>query len=264
MERRQPKSPSRARSVLTVGSKPLRQPRGSISSLEIGLSGPFILYACSSPEIAPEEIELIIPWALAIRQQGQAQLRDAAILIRPHPLNPQPWDKLLSLTLQNLNVWNQDAERAFEEDGRQQYFDSLFHSSAVVGLNTSAQVEAGLLGRPVLTLLDPSIPQSTHGTLDTLHFHHLINVNGGLLHVAYSLGEHMGQLVRAILDPSMAERSHRFTESFIRPLGLGQAAAPILAQAIIELHSEAQRRPRGISDFLAAQVRKRMWLTRRA
>ena len=33
------------------------------------------------------------------------------------------------------------------------YYDSMFHSVAVVGVNTSALIESGIVGRPVFTVL---------------------------------------------------------------------------------------------------------------
>lgn len=215
------------------GTPPATSPETFLARLN--LKGPLILYACSAVRIAPNEIDAVVPWARAVRERGDPQLKAAAILVRPHPLNPQPWDRLLSLGLPNLAVWSEDGMRSFEAEGRRNYFDSLYHSSAVVGLNTSAQIEAALVGRPVFCFLDRSIPETLRGTLGTLHFNHLLEANGGPLYASHSLAEHVDQLGKALSDPTMAERSRRFTQSFVRPLGLDRAAAPILAEAIIQL-----------------------------
>ena len=42
-------------------------------------------------------------------------------------------------------------------DAKADYFDSLYHSHAVVGLVTSAFLEAAIVGRPVHTLLLPEL-----------------------------------------------------------------------------------------------------------
>ena len=55
----------------------------------------------------------------------------------------------------------------------------MFHSVAVVGVNTSALIESGIVGRPVYTVLADEFAGQQEGTL---HFQHLKNVNGGLLH----------------------------------------------------------------------------------
>ncbi len=212
----------------------------------LNLTGPLVLYACSAARIAPNEIDAIVPWAQAVREQGDPQLKAAAILVRPHPVNPQPWDKLLSLGLPNIAIWGEDEIQSFEADGRRNYFDSLYYSAVVVGLNTSAQIEAALVGRAVFCFLDPSIPETLRGTLGTLHFNHLLEANGGPLHVSHSLAEHVDQLGKALSDPAMAERSRRFTQSFIRPLGLDRAAAPILAEAIVQLGGNHRQSCAGI------------------
>ena len=113
-----------------------------------------------------------------------------------------------------------------------------------MGLNTSGQVEAGLAGKPVLTLLSKDIPHTLYGTTDTIHFQHLLTFNGGLLHVAGSFAEHLDHLARAIAgNPDMVARSRRFTEAFIRPHGIGRPATPILADAIRSLFAVKPRRP---------------------
>ena len=160
-------------------------------------------------------------------------------------MNKQPWKQLQSRGLTNFTVWPLNSLGPFDLEGRRDYFDSMHHAAAVVGLNTSGQVEAGLIGKPVMTLVSEDIAHTTYGTVDTLHFHHLISVNGGLLHVARSFEEHLQQLSRAIAgDFDMAERSRRFTEAFIRPHGLAKPATPILAEAIRSVGSlKPQRRP---------------------
>jgi hypothetical protein len=70
----------------------------------------------------------------------------------------------------------------------------------------------------------------------TLHFHYLLEENGGFLRVASSLDEHARQLARVLdEDAAGAERRRRFVESFVRPHGLDRPATPILADAVEEL-----------------------------
>ena len=76
-------------------------------------------------------------------------------------------------------------------ESRADYFDSLYHAAAVVGLNTSALVEAAIVDRPVFTMLLPEFRENQEGTF---HFHHLLTVGDGFLNVARSLDEHVAQL----------------------------------------------------------------------
>jgi hypothetical protein len=216
-----------------------------------------ILYLCSSTSISPREIELIREWHDAVRSSDDPRVGGAAILVRPHPMNKQPWEDLDQLGLKNFAVWPRDSVGPFDPQSRRDYFDSIYHAAAVVGLNTSGQVEAGLMGKPVLTLLSENIPHTLYGTVDTVHFQHLLSVNGGLLHVAQSFEEHVQQLSRAIHgDPAMAERSHRFTEAFIRPHGLDRPAAPILADAIRSIAALTPHRRPLESALIAPLVRR--------
>jgi hypothetical protein len=213
-----------------------------LSELALDPESDLILYLCSSTSISPNEIEFVRQWHDEIRKSADARVAKAAILVRPHPLNKQPWDQLDHLA--NFAVWPRDSIGPFNPQGRADYFDSIYHAAVVVGLNTSGQVEAGLIGKPVLTLLLADSPLTLRGTTDTLHFQHLLSVNGGLLHVARSFDEHVQHLGRAIAgDPAMVERSRRFTQAFIRPHGMERPAAPILADAIRSVGEVKPQRP---------------------
>ncbi|HSS74915.1 MAG TPA: hypothetical protein VLK53_15250 [Gaiellaceae bacterium] len=100
-------------------------------------------------------------------------------------------------------------------------------------MNTTAMIEAAILGKSVLTVLVPEFAQET-----TLHFHYLLSENGGFLHVASDLDEHVRQLASVLdEDEEGAARRGAFVESFVRPRGLDRPAAPIGAEAIEELAS---------------------------
>jgi hypothetical protein len=117
------------------------------------------------------------------------------------------------------------------EEARADFFDSMAWSEAVVGINTTAMIEAAIAGKSVLTILTPELAQES-----TLHFHYLLEENGGFLHVAASLDEHLAQL-RRVLDGDAAdeEQRRRFVQSFVRPAGLDRPATPVLADAVEEL-----------------------------
>ena len=105
-----------------------------------------------------------------------------------------------------------------------------------------------MVGKSVLTVLAPEFAQET-----TLHFHYLLEENGGFLHVASSLEEHAAQLAR-VLDEDAADegRRRRFVESFVRPHGLDRPATPIFADAVEELATLRVERER---DLVAAALR---------
>ena len=120
-----------------------------------------------------------------------------------------------------------------DQTSRNDFFDSLYHAAAAVGINTSAQIEAGIVGRPVYSIRAREYAATQEGTL---HFHYLLSENGGLLDMADTLDEHVnalsGSLSRTRDDD---KRLKNFVEGFVRPQGLGVAATPLLADAVERL-----------------------------
>jgi FkbM family methyltransferase len=135
--------------------------------------------------------------------------------------------------------------------GDQALYDSICYAEAVVALNTSAQIEAGLLGKPVLTVLAPEYAQGQQGSL---HFDYLLEEKGGHVQVAADLDQHIEQLEAVLGGAFDAERCRKSIERFVRPAGLERPASPILADAIEQwMTTEARPRPGRLS-----RVRKKL------
>jgi len=166
---------------------------------EAGLdpSRPFVVYLCSSPFIAPNEAEFIARWIAEVRTTDDPGLASAGLLIRPHPENRQPWHRLDLDSQDNVSVWPRGGSNPVDAQSKSDYFDSLFHSAAAVGVNTSALIEAGIAGKAVFTVRTPENAATQDGTL---HFHHLLDVSGGLLRVADGFEEHRRQLAAGLRD----------------------------------------------------------------
>jgi hypothetical protein len=127
-------------------------------------------------------------------------------------------------------VWGSNP---IDERSRADYFDSLHASDVVVGLNTSAFIEAGIVGREVLAVLVPRFHDNQEGTG---HFRYLLQVGGGLLRVGRGRDEHLSQLGTALRRPRTDEHPHRaFIEAFVRPAGIEQSATPAFARAVEDL-----------------------------
>lgn len=198
-------------------------------------SVPFLLYLCSSHFVAPDEVAFVRRWAAAVR--GDATLGSCGILVRPHPANLEPWEGISLSEIPNASVWSEPPR--VQSDPA--LYDSLHHAGAVVGVNTSAMIEAGILGKPAHTI---QTSEFAGGQEQTLHFHYLLARNGGLVEVAADMREHLAQLAAALADPeSGRQRSRRFIESFVRPHGLQQAVAPLVADEI-ERTARSRKRPR--------------------
>jgi hypothetical protein len=85
----------------------------------------------------------------------------------------------------------------------------------------------------VLTILVPRFHDNQDGTA---HFRYLLQIGGGLLHVARDRAAHVAQLGEALRRPVTAEHPHRaFLEAFVRPHGLDRAATPEFVRAVEDL-----------------------------
>ena len=190
---------------------------------------PYVLWVCSALfDGSPSEAEFVARWVAALRASADGRLRDVGVLIRPHPKRGFEWDSVDLSGLANVVLWPKQAEAPFHEDAKANYFDSLYHSAAVVGLNTSAQIEAGIIGRPVHTVLLPEFRPNQQGTL---HFHYLLD--GGLLRAGPDLAAHLAQLSASLAaDTAAAPLNRAFVEQFVRPRGLGVPATPIFADTV--------------------------------
>ena len=198
---------------------------------------PLLLYLCSSPFITPYEVGFVRKWIEAVRHAPDPHLRRAAILIRPHPQNAAQWADFDPSVFEAVGIWPRAGANPVDADARADYYDSMFHSVAMVGINTSALIESGIVGRPVFTVLASEFAGQQEGTL---HFKHLKNANGGLLHVAGSMDEHIAQLTRVVRGEHDAVKSRTFVQAFVRPHGLDTPAAGKFVE-VVEATAAAAR-----------------------
>lgn len=236
--------------------------------LRVGLppDRPFILWVCSALfKGSPPESDFVQEWATAIRQSPDQRLREAGLLIRPHPQRMEEWrEASWTGELGNVTVWGGNP---VDDESRGDYYDSMFHSGAVVGLNTSALVEAAIVDRPVFTILAPEFRENQEGTF---HFHYLLTIGGGFLHQTRSLDDHVSQLA-AVLADGATRRNREFVEQFIRPHGMAVAATPVFVDAAERLARGARPLPALTSAwvpmlrpaaFAMAAIERVPWLER--
>jgi hypothetical protein len=192
----------------------------------------FVLYVCSALfKNSPSEARFVLDWIRAIRRSPDPRVRELTILVRPHPQRLDEWDAAARAELSALDRTVLWGSNPIDAESRADYFDSMFHAAAVVGLNTSALVEAAIVDRPVFTLLLPEFRDNQEGTF---HFHHLLNVGSGFLNVSRSVAEHVTQLAALFGDDGL--RPNRpFVEAFIRPRGRGVAATPVFVEAVEDM-----------------------------
>ena len=188
---------------------------------------PYLLYLCSSPFIAPHEVEFVRGWIRAVRASGSPALRTVGIMVRPHPQNAKQWADVDLGEFGDAVIWPRAGANPIELSARYEYYDSMYHSHAVVGINTSALIESGIVGRLVYSIKASEFAGTQEGTL---HFQHL--KNGGLLRMADTLDAHTTQLERSFASVERdREQIRRFIESFVRPAGLDRPATPQVVDA---------------------------------
>jgi hypothetical protein len=192
---------------------------------------PIVLYVCSSGFIAADERPVVGRWLEAMR--SDPELADVGVLIRPHPTNGATWAEHPFGELENVSVWPPVGADPTDDERRAAFFDSMHHAACVVGANTTALIDAAIVGRRTFSVL---LPELRGAQEETLHFHYLLPENGGALVVAGSLEEHVRQLRESVAGgPSDDGWRTEFLTGFVRPHGLAEAAAPGLVDDLERL-----------------------------
>ena len=165
----------------TTGSSGSRAPSARTSAAgRDSIRGPFLLYVCSSGFIAADERPIVASLGRGAPRRPRARRASACSSGRTRrtarsgpstPLGAFP----------NVAVWPRVGEDPTDEERRSGFYDSIYHSAAVVGANTTALIDAAIVGRRTFSIL---LPELTGAQEQTLHFHYLLPENGGALIVA--------------------------------------------------------------------------------
>ena len=192
-----------------------------------------LLLVGSSRNMAPgdSEVRFVRRWLAALRVSHIPDVRDAFVIVRPHPGNTEPWQHAdLDDARAVVHPRGYASGVLFTDADVETFRDSLLASSAVVGVNTTAMIEAAVVRRPVFSVRDP---QFAHSQQQTLHFAYLSADEGGFAVVSASLSEHVRQLERLFTAGEADLRaSDRFVARFVRPLGMTTSATTQLCDAI--------------------------------
>jgi hypothetical protein len=218
---------------------------------------PYALFTCSSGFISEgrAEVAFVRTWIETLRASTDPTVAGLPVLVRPHPYNARAWVDADLSGLPNVVIWPRGPYNPVSDESRAAFFDSLYYSAAVVGINTSAMIEAAIVGRPVLSIRTAQFASTQEGTL---HFHYLLPENGGFLRVAASLDEHVTQLAAVLEQPDVVRRElDGFVERFIRPGGRAMPATPVVVDT---LESLAARRVPRRRNLAATPLRPLVWL----
>jgi hypothetical protein len=192
-----------------------------------------IVYAGSSKNVAPDEPEILARWLEAVREAEDPAVRNARVRVRPHPGGRQwrtwtpPDDPLVSAEL-------------WAKDERDRLAPLLVAADVIVALNTSAEIEAAIAGRPVVTFrAGPGAP----GQEGSLHFQYLLEQNDGFVIDTADLDEHVLRLSRVLAGDFDRDRPREFVERFVRPGGLDDPVSPLIASTVLELSARSDAVP---------------------
>jgi hypothetical protein len=177
-----------------------------------------ILYACSSRFIAEREPEAVARWLAALRSSDDDRVARANVIVRPHPLNSRDWTSRSLNGAQGVAIFPSGGAEPTDDPSRSDYFDSMIHADAIVGINTSALLESAIVGRPALAFPAPEF----HASQDELpHFRALVG-GEGVLRPSGSMDEHLRQLAETLANgDGDGDARRRFVERFIVANGYG-------------------------------------------
>ncbi len=207
---------------------------------------PIVTYLCSSKFVAAHEQAFVERWIGELRRGAEPGLSECSIIVRPHPAGEKDWHTDPRWVARWPGAHKEKAsvskpfadERTVVMNSPMQnadlvLYDTVYHSAAVVGLNTSAEIEAAIVGRPVFTIVDPA----AGGQEGTLHFHYLLRAHGGPVELAEDFVQHRTQLAAALTGSYDRSAITTFVHRFVRPHGLDVPVAPRVADAIESLLS---------------------------
>ena len=199
---------------------------------------PFLLYV-GSALFAGSPPEAGVRAAVDRRDPGQRAIRRCApapswsVRIRSGCGSGTAWTCRRSATCRS------GAAIPVTDQARADYFDSLAYSRAVVGLNTSAFLEAAIAGRPVLAILPDEFRDNQEGTL---HFGYLSTVGGGLLRTSRTLGRALRAAVaRCWRRPTTRRPRARSSARSCARTGSSTPATPVFADAVEALAARGVR-----------------------
>jgi len=193
------------------------------ASQGIPLDTRFITYLGSSHDLVGDESWLVTELRRALDQDPA--VREIPLVVRPHPANTKIFE---GFSMEGVYIVPRATTLPSTDSALQISYDTMHHASAVVGINTSAMIEALIVGKPMIAFL---APRYSHTQSETQHFRQLLAAD------AVERAEtplEFTRVLKRILTGGDAQREKRrqFVERFIRPLGwtlsAGDAAADVI------------------------------------
>jgi hypothetical protein len=184
----------------------------------------YFVYVCSSNPIAGDTEPGFVA-KLADAMIGDPRLKGVRLLVRPYPAMNHVWN---DVRIPNGSVWPPKGEWPDIPEARQNLFHTLYFSVGAIGVNTTAMLEAAVVGRPCISILTDEYRRSQ---VDRAHFQQMLR--GDFLETPRSPEEAV-EVMAAIVEARDAKTEARraFVRRFFRPLGDAQQVATLYAETI--------------------------------
>lgn len=211
-----------------LSREPSRSREAFCAACGLDPARPVLVYVCSVlSRPAPPEVPSVLEWIRAIRASDDPTLRAAGIVVRPHPERLAEWE---GVSLDGLGSVALRGRNPIDPDAKDEYFDTLFHATAVVGIVTSAFIEAAVVGRPSLAIEAPKFREHQEGAP---HYHYLRDPDAGLLLTSGDQTAHLTQLSAVVAGDAAAQaRTRAFVDRFVRPPSGQPSASGALVAAV--------------------------------
>jgi hypothetical protein len=185
----------------------------------------YVLYLGSSRSIAKDETWLIREFMDKIKQHADPDIRNLAMLVRPHPAHTKYYNQMGN---SDIFIWPREGALPQEEATQRDFYNSIYHSAFTAGINTSGMIDAIILGKPCITIMAGEYSATQQ---QAVHFNHLLDAD--VLHVTQSTDEALAavQQLSDGVDHHRAQRQ-RFVANFVRPWGLHISAGETAAMTI--------------------------------
>lgn len=193
-------------------------------------SCPYILYLGSSGNIAKDESWVVEKLSKFIEESDLPQIKDLTILVKPHPANSKPFERLSSFPA--IKLWPDNCNLPETHKARMSFYNAVKGSIFCLGINTSAMIDVAIMKKLCFALM---IEQYSSTQQNAMHFQHLLNYN------AVVSVETIEGLFDAYLNnindlSSMnSYAQNAFVRKFIRPRGLSRSAGANAADIILSM-----------------------------
>jgi hypothetical protein len=190
---------------------------------------PFVSYFGSTDTIAADETGVVRELAAALDRHPDPAARRVMILIRPHPLHAKVY---AGMDGGRVVVHPKGGEWPNSPEAKVTLFNSVLHSLAVTGVNTSGFLDAIAIDKVCVV---PLLEKYRKTQMETLHFRDLLSANavataGDVAGVA----DLIARLTRGEeVQPPEVRRA--FLTRFIRPRGPARAAGALSARAVEQI-----------------------------